>query len=164
MAAPFRLATILRLRERERDEAAKQVEEVFRAIAILDRNHEELSSEYRSIDATRQSYLVGEVKLQKLLDVQRYQLILLGQIQHIDQQKSLILEELQRRQAHLLEKQQAVKAIEKLKEHHLLDDSKHQQRLLQSRIDEYSNYQAVIRRSTSVGSNVTDQPLPFEER
>ncbi len=153
MANRFRLATILRLRERERDHAAKLVEEVFRAIAILDSRIHELQLEYEKIDSTRQEYLVGEVRLQKLLDAQRYQLILVGQMQHFAQQKNAILEELKRRQANLLVKQQAVKAIEKLKENHEQQESQLQQRLLQSRIDEFSNFHSALQRQNDSHSS-----------
>jgi flagellar protein FliJ len=153
MANRFRLATILRLRERERDHAAKLVEEVFRAIAILDSRIHELQLEYEKIDSTRQEYLVGEVRLQKLLDAQRYQLILVGQMQHFTQQKNAILEELKRRQANLLVKQQAVKAIEKLKENHEQQESQLQQRLLQSRIDEFSNFHSALQRQNNSHSS-----------
>lgn len=154
MAAHFRLATVLRLRERERDQAAGEVEQVHRAIAIVDGRIEELQSEYRQMDDFRQDASIGAISIHRLLDVQRYQLVLTGQIQHAKQQREQLLVELRKREAKLTAIQQKVKVLEKLKEKHLEDDRILQQARQQARIDEWSSIrEARIRIQDGISSS-----------
>lgn len=147
MAAPFRLATVLRLRERERDRAAQDLDQVQRAIAIVDERANEIQTEHRRMDLERQEASQGQVAIHRLLDAQRYQLILLGQLQHVSQQRQQLVQEKERREKILVTKQQAVKTLEKLKEKHQEEDRLVQQLRQQSRIDEWSVVREAHRRN-----------------
>ena len=147
MAAPFRLATVLRLRERERDRAAQDLDQVQRASAIVDERANEIQTEHRRMDLERQEASQGQVAIHRLLDAQRYQLILLGQLQHVSQQRQQLVQEKERREKILVTKQQAVKTLEKLKEKHQEEDRLVQQLRQQSRIDEWSVVREAHRRN-----------------
>ena len=138
MAPTFRLATVLRLRERERDQAAQDLDQVHRAIAIIDERTQEIQREHRRMDDERQQASQGAIAVHRLLDAQRYQLILVGQLQHISQQRQQLLQEQERREKVLVTKQQAVKTLEKLKQKHQEEEMHIQQLRQQSRIDEWS--------------------------
>ncbi len=138
MATTFRLATVLKLRERERDAAAMAVQEVYRALQILDERSRELQAEHLEIDRQRQSQLQGAIAVRRLLDGQRYQMVLLGQLQHIAQQQEQLQEEKERREAVLVKRQQEVKVLEKLREKHQEEERKILEARQQSRIDEWS--------------------------
>ncbi len=148
MANSFRLATVLRLRERERDHAAQELELVHRAIAILDERSNEIRGEHHRMDLERQSASQGAVAVHRLLDAQRYQLMLLGQLQHLQQQREQLLHEKTRREQVLIEKQKSVKSLEKLKEKHAEDDRNLQQQRQQSRVDEWSVVREAQKRQT----------------
>lgn len=138
MATTFRLATVLKLRERERDAAAMAVQEVYRALQILDERSRELQAEHQEIDRQRHSQLQGAIAVRRLLDGQRYQMVLLGQLQHIAQQHDQLQEEKTRREAVLVKRQQEVKVLEKLREKHQEEERKILEARQQSRIDEWS--------------------------
>lgn len=114
--AKFRLATLLKIRERERDQAAKSVQDARMAIEKLSHQKQELLSENESMNAIRKSASMGAVNLQSILDTQRFQMVLGAQVQQIDNHLGTLNQELQRRESQLLKCQQAVKSLEKLRD------------------------------------------------
>ena len=83
MSFQFRFASILQLRCRERDLAAASVEEVTRAIAMVDSQMDESKSELAGLAEQRRFASTGNVTIGSLLDFQRHQLVLLGNIQFL---------------------------------------------------------------------------------
>ena len=134
----FRLASVLRLRERERDQAAHALDQVRQAISILDQRRDELKMEYDAGEEARHGLLHGAVAIHRLLDIQRYQMVLVGQLQHIANQRATLVQEEERRKHALMLRQQAVRALEKLKEHHDEESLRIAVTRQQSRIDEWS--------------------------
>lgn len=114
--AKFRLATLLKIRERERDQAAKSVQEARMAIETLSNQKQELLAQNESMNAIRKSASLGAINLQSILDTQRFQMVLGAQVQQIDNHLGTLNQELQRREAQLLKCQQAVKSLEKLRD------------------------------------------------
>ncbi|MCU0715062.1 MAG: flagellar export protein FliJ [Pirellula sp.] len=114
--AKFRLATLLKIRERERDHAAKNVQDARMAIEKLSTQKQELLAENESMNAIRKSASVGAMNLQSILDTQRFQMVLGAQVQQIENHLGTLNQELQRREAQLLKCQQAVKSLEKLRD------------------------------------------------
>lgn len=114
--AKFRLATLLKIRERERDHAAKNVQDARMAIEKLSTQKQELLAENESMNAIRKSASVGAMNLQSILDTQRFQMVLGAQVQQIENHLGTLSQELQRREAQLLKCQQAVKSLEKLRD------------------------------------------------
>lgn len=113
----FRLQGIVRLRERDRDEAAEALRQALRAKQILEEQVSEIESERSQQNELRKATQAGSVDFQKIIDAQRYQLILESQVAELQGQISLIEQECQRRRAKLVKCEQAVRSLEKLEEH-----------------------------------------------
>jgi flagellar export protein FliJ len=144
MSQPFRLKGVLKIRRRERDQAGKEVSDANAAIAVLDSKLSEIELEERSMESLRRQFSSGAVMLSQILDAERYQLVLAAQREHILRDRSLLVQELQRRQAKLVVKQQAVKVLEKLEQTHLERVAEAQLRREQMVLDEWSQVQTSI--------------------
>jgi flagellar export protein FliJ len=142
MTRNFRFASILQLRLRDRDKAVQAVEEVKLAIRTIDDQLQSIQSELAGLDSEKRQALQGAVAITSLLGIQRHQLILLGNIQYLSQQRGKLLQESHRREYRLMKTQQAVKSMEKLQERYRLEALARDDKLLQSRLDEWSNTQA----------------------
>ncbi len=132
MSFQFRFDSVLQLRNRERDTAAGAVSEVRRAIEMVDGKIEELQMELADLDRQRRDSLLGAIELNPLIEVQRYQLLLIGQIQYLQKQRETLVVEQHRREAILVKAQQAVKSFEKLEEHQRQEHAKVEASQLQS--------------------------------
>jgi flagellar export protein FliJ len=143
--AKFRLATLLKIRERERDLAAKAVQEVQLAIDTLHHRQREIDEAQAQTDAFRKQASHGQVNLSQILDAQRYQMILAAQAAQIADHQSKLQQELQRRQFALLQCQQAVKSLEKLREHQANAATTQALAKQQERLDEWSSIQTAMR-------------------
>jgi flagellar export protein FliJ len=144
--AQFRLATLLKLRQRDRDVAAKLVQDVRAAIEKLDERQREIDQSNRDMDNFRMQASHGAVNLQRILDAQRFQMVLAAQSEQIADHQGKLKQELERREFTLMKSQQAVKSLEKLR-----DQRDEQEQLIalskqQERLDEWSS----IRHATSV--------------
>lgn len=148
MTEVFRLTSVLKLRRRERDQAGKEVADAQAAIAVLDKKLLEIDEQDQSMDEMRRLASDGHIDLVQLLDAQRYQMVLAAQRTHIHGDRSLLLQELERRQRKLVVCQQAVRALEKLESHHVDRVQEFSRKREQSRLDEWSQVQhtAAIRR------------------
>lgn len=118
MTKKFRLQSLLKLRCRERDSAGKDVSDAQAAIALVDAQIAEIESEQLHMERMRRKASDGAVSLTLALDAERYQMVLAANRSQIAQDRSLLIQELERRQAILVLKQQAVKVLEKLEENH----------------------------------------------
>jgi flagellar protein FliJ len=139
MSHAFRFDSIVQLRQRQRDAAAMSVDEVARAIRMVDERLSEIQTEISNLDSQRRSALVGSVAVTTLTDIQRHQLILLGNIQHLNQQRATLLQEKNRRDHILLKAQQALKSLEKLRDKRLDAVQAHEAQMVQNRLDEWAN-------------------------
>jgi len=147
MSFRFRFASILQLRCRERDTAAAGVEEVDRAISLVDQQIEDSRAELNDLAEQRKAASTGNVAIGSLMDFQRHQLILMGNIQYLSQQRSTLLQEKTRRDIKLMKAQQAVKSFENLSEQQNAEFKKIEAERLQSRLDEWSNTRVVSGRN-----------------
>ena len=114
--AKFRLATLLKIRERDRDLAAKAVQEVRLAIERLDGAQKEIDESNRQMNDARKQSSFGAINLHQILDAQRYQMVLSAQSDQIADHKGKLNQELERRQFALVQSQKAVKSLEKLRD------------------------------------------------
>ena len=139
--AKFRLATLLKLRERDRDVAAKAVQDARLAIEKLHERQREIDESNRSMDAYRMHSSNGTINPHQVLNAQRFQMVLAAQSAQIADHQERLLQELEQRQITLLKCQQAVKSIEKLKDKR--DDAAQTLALgiQQERLDEWSSIQ-----------------------
>ncbi len=147
MSQSFRFDSILKLRLRQRDAAAMAVDEVVRAIRVIDDQLGELQQEISALDGERKLSLTGSVAVGQLMEIQRHQLMLLGNVQYLNQQRSKLLQEKTRREYTLLKAQQALKSLEKLREKRLTEAETIAAAAVQSRLDEWSNTRAVARQA-----------------
>jgi flagellar export protein FliJ len=137
--AKFRLATLLKLRERDRDLAAKAVQDVLSAMSKLDEAQREIDQSNRDMDAYRKQASHGSINLHLILDAQRYQMVLSAQSAQIADHKSKLKQELERRQFTLVQTQQAVKSLEKLRDQRQEAAEVHALAKQQERLDEWSS-------------------------
>lgn len=137
--AKFRLATLLKLRQRDRDLAAKAVQEVHTAIDKLKEAQREIDQSNREMDDYRKQASHGAIDLHLILDAQRYQMVLAAQSAQIADHQGKLKQELERREFKLLQAQQAVKSLEKLKDQRDQAAETHAMAKQQERLDEWSS-------------------------
>lgn len=150
MSFQFRFDSILQLRYRERDVAASAVEEVQRAISLVEAQLQETQAELSELAEQRKNASTGNVAVSGLLDLQRHQLVLIGNTQHLKQQISTLEQEKTRRDIKLMKAQQAVKSFEKLREQQQTESQRQEAMRLQSRLDEWSNTRVVSEKESSL--------------
>lgn len=157
MSRKFRLATLLKIRERERDQAGQAVSDALIAIAKMDEAKRDIDEQNRAMDELRKQSSNGLISLGQILDAQRYQLVLAAQAAHIAQDRSLLVQELERRQAKLLKCQQSVKSLEKLRDNRFAAEDELALNKEQERLDEWSNTRVA---STSAENTVAESATP----
>jgi len=144
MTKKNRFDSIEMLRERERDAAAALVSEVRRAVEIVDERIHENQQEIAAMNQEQQVVSQGNISIRELTEIQRYQLVLLGQIQHLQGQRATLIDEQNRREAVLLKAQQSLKSLQKLHEQYRQEALVIDAARLQSRLDEWSNTRSVL--------------------
>ena len=135
----FRLATLLKIRERDRDLAAKALQDVRLAIERLDEAQKEIDESNRLMNDARKQSSFGAINLHQILDAQRYQLVLSAQSAQIADHKSKLNQELERRQFALVQGQKAVKSLEKLRDQRVQAADVEALAKQQERLDEWSS-------------------------
>ena len=157
MSRKFRLATLLKIRERERDQAGQAVSDALIAIAKMDDAKRDIDEQNRAMDELRKQSSNGLISLGQILDAQRYQLVLAAQAAHIAQDRSLLVQELERRQAKLLKCQQSVKSLQKLRDNRFAAEDELALKKEHERLDEWSNTRVA---STSAESTAAESATP----
>jgi flagellar protein FliJ len=115
----FRLESLLKLRLAERDHRREELANAYRADQVLQQRLASVREEI--VDTQRLSKACsapGTVHVDKLLHSHRYELILVGQLQQIHRQRQLIANEIDRRRQALVEADQELRILEKLREKH----------------------------------------------
>jgi flagellar protein FliJ len=129
----FRLATVLKLREQERDERRLELARAADAEAVLSQTMEQLLAEIRQIDQMQRA-LPGELDVERLLEAVRYRFSLTVQQKDLQAKLAAVREEVERRREILLEADRAVKSLEKLRElqseRHLAQEKRRETTLL----------------------------------
>lgn len=137
----FRLKSVATLREQARDRIAEAVAEVQEAQRIVREQIAQLQREIEEALKQRQMASTGIVRIDRLLLVQRHQLMLEAQREQAVQQLRLLEEEYERRRALLVEAEKEVKAMEKLKETQKARWEQEQLAAEQKQIDEWASTQ-----------------------
>jgi flagellar export protein FliJ len=113
----FRLATLLRLREADRDERrshladAQRAEDIVRArIAEIDGESSRLRGESARLSRP------GRVNIDELMEINRFELLLAAERQGAVQQQKLVAEEVERRRLALVAADREVRVLERLRE------------------------------------------------
>ena len=112
----FRLATVLRLRESVRDERRNQLAQALQAEQMLIDRIESLDAELTSLRQAAHRTVDNKVNLDRLLDAERYELVLKAERQSIVAQRSTLEAELQRRRDVLVQADRDVRVLERLRD------------------------------------------------
>jgi flagellar FliJ protein len=116
----FRLAVLLKLRVQERDQRRMEYGQALEAERILALRRDELLAERRTTDeASRQAKSPGAANVDALQQLQRYVLLLQGQLAALNKQIEQVAAEVQRRREALVEADRQVKTLEKLRDKQL---------------------------------------------
>lgn len=149
MSFRFRLQSILRLRERGRDQAAQALEQAVRAKQILLDRIAEIENERQKLLVERQAASVGQVDIQHILTSQRYEASLVETVRGIEENIRKIELAIAERRAKLVECEQGVKVLEKLRDGQLEAWNLEQAARNQSRLDEWASFRHFQKHSES---------------
>ncbi len=141
MAFQFRLQSILRLRERDRDQAAQALEQAVRAKQILLERIDEIEKERLQLVEQRSAASVGQVDIQHILTSQRYEVSLVETVRGIELNIGKIETAIAERRAKLVLCEQGVKVLEKLRDSQREAWNQEQASRSQSRLDEWASFQ-----------------------
>jgi flagellar FliJ protein len=113
----FRLETLQKVREAHRDQQRSALAEAFRAEQVLAENRAQLAAEEIELrqlkrSASDERYL----DVNRLLEAQRYELLLRAQAQELEKQAVLLAAETERRRHVLVEADREVRVLELLNE------------------------------------------------
>jgi flagellar FliJ protein len=133
----FRLDTLQKVREAHRDQQRASLAEAFRAERVLAENRAQLVAEEHELrelqrSATDEKYL----DVNRLLEAQRYELLLKAQSQELAKQAILLAAETERRRQMLVEADREVRVLELLDERHHSAHIRGEQRAETKRLDD----------------------------
>jgi flagellar FliJ protein len=115
----FRLTTLQKVREAHRDQQRASLAEAFRAEQVLAANRAQLVEEERELRELQRSAADGQyLDVNRLLEAQRYELLLKAQGQELAKQAILLAAEAERRRQTLVEADREVRVLELLDERH----------------------------------------------
>jgi flagellar export protein FliJ len=115
----FRLATLQKLREARRNQERTALAEAFRAEQILAEHRSELFAEQTALRNLQRDASAGRyLDVNRLLEAQRYELVLKTREQELARQKELLAVETERRRQAVVEADREVRVLELLDERH----------------------------------------------
>ena len=117
MGFTFRLETVLKVRERERDACRAALNQAFEALQILHDQSEQIQNEIDELrNDVRQESSPGRVNVDRLMESGRYEFHLRSGVATIDGRVKQVEEEIERRRVALEEANRQVKVLEKLRQ------------------------------------------------
>jgi flagellar export protein FliJ len=115
----FRLATLQKLREARRNQERTALAEAFRAEQILAEHRAALAAEQLALRGLQRDATAGRyLDVDRLLDAQRYELVLKSRELELAGQKELLAVETERRRQAVVEADREVRVLELLDERH----------------------------------------------
>src|SRR6478609_1607747 len=115
----FRLNTLQKVREAHRDQQRASLAEAFRAEQVLADNRAQLAAEENEMRELRRSATDGRyLDVNRVVEAQRYELLLKAQSQELAKQAILLGAETERRRQLLVEADRDVRALELLDDRH----------------------------------------------
>ncbi|MDA1053683.1 MAG: flagellar export protein FliJ [Planctomycetota bacterium] len=113
----FRLQSLVKLREAERQQRRIELAEAFHAESLLRQQASQLEQDVREIEKrSRVISSPGRVHVDRVLETHRYKLILKSQIMILDQKEAQLQAEIERRRAALASADRDVRVLEKLRD------------------------------------------------
>lgn len=114
----FRLATLLRLRERDRDDRRTELAEAFRVDERLKQQAQRLQEQLDGLlELCRRTGGPGPIDVEQLLESRRYEMTLRTDLAGVQQQRQAVAAEIERRRQVLVEANREVRVLEKLRDH-----------------------------------------------
>jgi flagellar export protein FliJ len=133
----FRLNTLQKVREAHRDQHRASLADAFRAEQVLAENRAQLIAEERELRELQRSATEGQyLDVNRLLEAQRYELLLKAQSQELTKQAVLLAAETERRRQTLVEADREVRALELLDERYRRAHDVEAQRKETKRLDD----------------------------
>ena len=133
----FRLATLQKVREARRTQQRQTLAEAFRAEQVLADSRAALAAEEVELVAMKRLASEGKyLDVNKLLEAQRYELMLRDQAQELEKQATLLAAETERRRQLLIEADRDVRVLEMLDERHREEHKRRVQRAESKQLDE----------------------------
>jgi flagellar FliJ protein len=133
----FRLETLQKVREANRDTQRASLAEAFRAEQVLAESRAQLVTEERELRELQRSATGGKyLDVNRLLEAQRYELLLKAQSQELAKQAILLAAETERRRQTLVEADREVRVLELLDEKHRQTHTRNAQRAETKRLDD----------------------------
>jgi flagellar export protein FliJ len=143
MPRPFRLATLVKLREAARDERRASLADALSADAVLAKRIADLDGEHARLVADyRDAGQPGRIHVDRLIEFQRHDTLLRAARDEQRRQRDLLAAEIERRRQALVAADREVQVLEKLRLHHRHREVSQARRAEQKAIDEF----ALIRR------------------
>ena len=141
----FRLHGLLALREATRDEKRAHLAQAWEAAEKLRAEAERMDQELVALRAFSRESSAGAVGVDRLVEAHRYELVLRAQQQHLAGQRELVAAEVEKRRQALVEADQEVRVLEKLREAQLQRHRQAEERLDMKRLDEIAGQRAAAR-------------------
>jgi flagellar export protein FliJ len=142
----FRLETLRKVREARRTQQRAALAEAFRAEQVLASNRAEVDREAAELRNVQRSAAAGRyLDVNRLLEAQRYELLLKARGQELAKQATLLAAETERRRQALVEADREVRLLELLDERKRREYERRRQRMEIKQLDEVAMYR---RRST----------------
>lgn len=133
----FRLETLLNLREAARGAARQALAEAYKAETLLDRRLSEIEEQIASLrNETRTMSGGGAVSVDRLIENQRYEMVLRAERQTTDQRIRQLADEIEGRRAALVEADRQVRLLERYRDHQRERYSEDERRREVKRMDE----------------------------
>ena len=113
----FRLATLLRLRESARDERRTRLAQAYRAEDLIFEERQRIEAERAALERRiRDAAGPGAIEVDRLLEAQRFELVLRTQKEQLARQHEQVKAEIERRRQALVEANREVQILENLRE------------------------------------------------
>ena len=133
----FRLETLQKVRKAHRDQQRASLAEAFRAEQVLAENRAQLVIEEQEVRELKRSASEGQyLDVNRLVEAQRYELVLKAQSHELAKQAMLLAAETERRRQILVEADRELRALELLDERHQRAHAIEEQRAEAKRLDE----------------------------
>ena len=143
----FRLATLLKVREADRDQLRAKLAEAYEAEQLLETQRAALRTELVQLQiATRQLLTHSRPDMNRLLESQRYQAVLKARQKTLVEQADVLAAEVERRREAVVEADQQVRVLEKLRDRQLDDHRQQLTRIEVRDLDEVAGQRAEVRK------------------
>jgi flagellar protein FliJ len=141
----FRMATLLKLREATRDERRIELAQAYRADEVLEGHMEQVRAEIGALrEQCRKAVAPGAVDIDRIIEGQRYEVLLKVQERHLGEQRGKLAAEIERRRVALLAANREVRVLEKLREHQIEQHQQAESLLDVKRLDEVARLHALM--------------------